>query len=47
MTTVDVLGLVILGMAAAVGFAALAGSLLAFGEEREEGLEIEAEGLMR
>jgi hypothetical protein len=47
MTTVDLLGLVLLGLAAAVGFAALAGGLLAFGEEREEGLEIEAEGLMR
>jgi hypothetical protein len=47
MTTVDVLGLVLLGMAAAVGFAALAGGLLAFGEEREEGLEIDAEELMR
>jgi hypothetical protein len=47
MTTVDVLGLVLLGMAAAIGFAALAGGLLAFGEEREEGIETEAEGLMR
>ena len=47
MTAVDVLGLVLLGMAAAVGFAALTGGLLAFGEEREEGVEIEPEGLMR
>lgn len=48
MTTVDLLGLVLLGMAAAVGLAALAGGLLAFGEEREESLvETEPEGLMR
>ena len=47
MTTVDLLSLVLLGMAAALGFAVLTGGLLAFGEargEREEGLEIEAEG---
>ena len=37
MTTVDLLGLVLLGMAAAVGLAALAGGLLAFGEERLDG----------
>jgi len=37
MTAVDVLGLVLLGMAAAVGFAALTGGLLAFGDEFVEG----------
>ena len=48
MTTVDLLGLVLLGLAATLGIAVLAGGLIAFGEargEREESLEIEAEGL--
>ena len=50
MTTVDLLGLVLLGLAATLGIAVLAGGLIALGEacgEREEGLEIEAEGLTR
>jgi hypothetical protein len=50
MTTVDLLGLVLLGLAATLGIAVLAGGLIAFGEAREEceeGLEIEAEGLTR
>jgi hypothetical protein len=50
MTTVDLLGLVLLGLAATLGIAVLAGGLIAFGEargEREESLEIEAEGLTR
>lgn len=50
MTAVDLLGLVLLGIAASLGFAILAGGLLAFGEARlglEEFLEIEAEGPMR
>jgi hypothetical protein len=38
--TLDLLGLVLLGMAAALGLALLVGGLLAFGEER---LEIEAD----
>jgi len=42
MTTVDLLGLVLLGLAAALGIAVLAGCLFAFGEER---LEIEADEL--
>ena len=40
MTTVDLLGLVLLAIAASLGLAVLAGGLLAFGEER---LEIEAD----
>ena len=50
MTAMDLLGLVLLGLAATLGIALLAGGLIAFGEargEREEGLEIEAEGLTR
>jgi len=40
MITVDLLGLALLGIAASVGLAVLAGCLFAFGEER---LEIEAD----
>jgi hypothetical protein len=36
MTTVDLLGLALLGIAASLGFAVLAGGLLAFGEARVE-----------
>jgi hypothetical protein len=42
MTLADLLGLVLLGIATSLGLAILAGSLLAFGEER---LEIEADEL--
>ena len=42
MTTVDLLGLVLLGSAAALGLAALAGGLLTFGDER---LDLEADEL--
>ena len=40
MTPADLLGLVLLGTAVSLGLAVLAGSLLAFGEER---LELEAD----
>ena len=38
MTPVDLLGLIVIGIATSLGLAVLAGGLLAFGEER---LEIE------
>ena len=40
MTPADILSLVLLGMAASLGVAVLAGDLLAFGEDR---LEIESD----
>ena len=42
MTLADPLGLLLLGIATALGLAVLAGSLLAFGEER---LDLEADEL--
>jgi hypothetical protein len=42
MITVDLLGLILLGIAASLGLAVLAGCLFAFGEER---LEIEPDEL--
>jgi hypothetical protein len=42
MITIDLLGLLCLGIAASLGLAVLAGCLFAFGEER---LEIEADEL--
>jgi hypothetical protein len=42
MTSVDLLGLVLLGSVASLGLAVLAGGLLAFGDERRE---IEADEL--
>ena len=42
MTPVDLLGLVLLGSAASLGLALLAGGMLAFGDER---LDLEADEL--